>query len=55
MEQILPQGEVEPAAQVALAERHENGELLDAVGTQIRWLDPVVGAEAPEEQGCGEP
>ena len=54
MEQILPQGEIGPAAQVALAERQENGELLDAVRAQVRRLDPVEGAEAPEEKRCGE-
>ena len=51
----MPQGEVGPAAQIALAERHENGELLDAMRTQIRWLDSVVGAETPEEEGSGKP
>src|SRR3954464_13409409 len=55
MEKILPQGEVGPSAQIALAERHENGELLDAMRAYVRRLDPVEGAEAPEEERSGKP
>ena len=50
VEQGQPQREVWPAPQVALAERHVDGDHLDAMGAQICVFDIIECQEPPEEQ-----
>jgi hypothetical protein len=47
--------EIGVAPQITLIERHEDGELLNAMRPQIGGLDLVEGTKAPEEERRREP
>ena len=51
MKEVLPQGEVRLAPQIAFAECYEDDNLFDVVRAEVRWLNRVKRKESPEELG----